>query len=77
MHKPFWQLKAEACELLFHGDGGYNREWRCGGTPSWYDGGWTQDGKARNKSLAGYRDLGQVKGQRRQVQAQRRPTEVW
>ena len=34
----------------------YHRGRRRGGAPSWYVGGWTQEGKARNKSLAGYQE---------------------
>ena len=41
-----------------------------GGALCWYGGGWPQDGKARKKSLGGYRDWSQGQVQRRQVQTQ-------
>ena len=36
---------------------------RRGGAPSWYDGGWPQDGKAWKNSPAGYREWSQGQGQ--------------
>ena len=37
--------------------GGHNRRWRRGGTPSWYDGSWTQEGiTKKEKSLARYKE---------------------
>ena len=49
-------------ERTFMSAAGYHRERQCGGAPSWYDGGWTQEGKARNKSLAGCEEWGSGQG---------------
>ena len=71
MHQPLWRIwNIGGLRLVKYSStttGGCNRAWRHGGTLSWCDGGWTSKAKKGTSLLQGG---GQVKGQRRQVQAQ-------